>query len=272
MVKETAASPETGDRTDAMGGRLEPSLPRVAAVQQLDQLIVVTRGRAWLALAALGVLLAGLVVWAVLARVPVTERASAVRLPGGAIAQITTPTAGRVEALDLEVGGDVDAGDVVAVITRTDGTRSRVTAAQSGTVLAVVAATGDIVASAAPLAKLESDDQPRLHAFLAFDLGQQVDVGDASTVTLSRAGGGSDVIDATVAQVTRVPLDRADVAGLVGDAALAKLLVGEGRTVAAVELRARRPQDLSNAASGTALIGDAQLVLGEQHPIAYIAR
>lgn len=256
-----------------MGERLEPSLPRVAAVQQLDQLIVVARGRAWLALTALALLLAGLVAWAVFARVPLTEHARAVSIRGGALGQLTTPIAGTVETLELEVGDDLDAGGDVAVIRGTDGTRSRVTAARSGTVLAVVAATGDAVASGTLLAKIESRGEPRLQAFPAFEVAQQVDVGDATTITVRRAGGGSEVIDATVARVTRVPLDRADVAGVVGDAALAQLLVDDGRPVAVIELRPRRPEALPDVASGTsALIGDAELVLGEQHPIAFIVR
>lgn len=253
--------------------QIAPTRPRVAGPQRLDELIVVTRGRAWITLVALAVLLAGLVVWAVVARVPVTSNVGAVLISGGVLAEVASPGAGVVESLAVGVGDTVDTGDDIAVIQAPDGSRSGVQATQDGTVAAVVTRAGDTVEAATVLVKVVPDGPPRLHGFPTFDVGQQLEVGDAAMVTISTPGAGSEVFDATISQIIRAPLTREDVTGVVGDAALAQFLVPQGQTVMAIELHPRRNADLPEApAASPALVGTASVVLAEQHPISMFAR
>jgi len=91
----------------------QASLDRMASPEQLDQLIQVTRPRAWAALAALVLLVLAFGVWGVLGRLTTRVQAQGMLL-GGEVYDVVPEWAGRVTALRVAVGDQVTAGDLVA--------------------------------------------------------------------------------------------------------------------------------------------------------------
>ena len=90
------------------------SLERIASPDQLDQLLRITRPREWLGLAALGLLLAAALNWAVAGRVTSPVRGHGILRRSGGVVQVIPVSGGRVLELSVAVGGMVREGEVVA--------------------------------------------------------------------------------------------------------------------------------------------------------------
>jgi HlyD family secretion protein len=91
----------------------QAALDRMASPEQLDQLIQVTRPRAWVALAALAVLVGAFAAWGVLGRLTTRVPGQGILL-GGDVYDVMPEWPGRVTALHVGVGDQVTAGDLVA--------------------------------------------------------------------------------------------------------------------------------------------------------------
>ncbi|MBX3408046.1 MAG: NHLP bacteriocin system secretion protein [Phycisphaeraceae bacterium] len=98
----------------------ESALERLSSPEQLDQLLTVTSPKGWIALIALWSVLAAIVVWAVVGRVPTTEQGRGILVVGGGMRQVQAPAAGRLREVQVEIGQSVAADQVVAVIDRQD--------------------------------------------------------------------------------------------------------------------------------------------------------
>ncbi len=90
------------------------SLDRLASPEQLDQLMHVTDGKGWLALAALGGLLAVGLAWGVLGVLPETVSGMGILVRSGGVAQVAPTATGRVADVAVAVGDNVYEGQVVA--------------------------------------------------------------------------------------------------------------------------------------------------------------
>jgi len=91
----------------------QASLDRMASPEQLDQLIQVTRPRAWMALVGLLILVAALGGWGALGRLTTRVQGQGMLL-GGDVFDVAPEWTGRVTALHVAVGDQVAAGDLVA--------------------------------------------------------------------------------------------------------------------------------------------------------------
>ena len=98
----------------------ESALERLSSPEQLDQLLTVTSPKGWIALIALWSVLAAIVVWAVVGRIPTTEQGRGILVVGGGMRQVQAPAAGRLREVQVEIGQNVAADQVVAVIDRQD--------------------------------------------------------------------------------------------------------------------------------------------------------
>ncbi len=92
------------------------SLERLASPEQLDQLMRVTDSRAWLMLVATGVLLAVVVVWSVYGRVATTVSGRGMLIKSGGVLDIVALGTGQLTALYVDVGEEVQKGQIVARI------------------------------------------------------------------------------------------------------------------------------------------------------------
>lgn len=92
------------------------SLQRLASPEQLDQLMRVTDARGWVALAALGLMLATVIGWGFAGRIPEQVHGVGMLVKSGGIFQVTPSAGGRVMDVAVGVGDDVAEGQVVARI------------------------------------------------------------------------------------------------------------------------------------------------------------
>ncbi|HYH45857.1 MAG TPA: NHLP bacteriocin system secretion protein [Thermoanaerobaculia bacterium] len=91
------------------------ALERLSSPEQLDQLIQVTRPRGWLALAALGGLLAAGLVWGIWGSIPTEAMGEGILLRGG-VSELVAPGSGQVDDVLVSVGDVIAKNQVVAHI------------------------------------------------------------------------------------------------------------------------------------------------------------
>jgi HlyD family secretion protein len=92
------------------------SLDRLSSPEQLDQVMQVTNPRGWLALAALGALLAMGVAWGVFGSLSEKVAGGGILLKSGGVFEVVSPAEGRVTDVSVSVGDSVTEGQVVAWI------------------------------------------------------------------------------------------------------------------------------------------------------------
>jgi HlyD family secretion protein len=91
------------------------ALQHAAAGERYEDVFVVVSARAWLALAALGVLLLGALIWSVWASIPVTEDGSGELVAGSGVQSIVAPSDGVITAIEA-AGTEVARGGAVVRI------------------------------------------------------------------------------------------------------------------------------------------------------------
>lgn len=113
--------------TDAAGQResyRKAALQQLGSPERLNELIAVTRPTAWIAFSAVAVILAGVVVWSVIGRLPSHVPGHGMLLAeGGRILEVNVRGNGTLRALNVRVGEQVQAGQVLGEIGQTDGER-----------------------------------------------------------------------------------------------------------------------------------------------------
>jgi hypothetical protein len=92
----------------------EVSLKRLSSPEQLDQLIKVTSPKGWLALIALGLLLAGVIVWSFLGSISTKIAGQGILLNDGGVFSLTHDTSGQVLDIRFAAGDLVKKGDIIA--------------------------------------------------------------------------------------------------------------------------------------------------------------
>lgn len=94
----------------------EVSLKRLSSPEQLDQLIKVTSLQAWMALIAVGLILASAIVWSFMGSIPTKIEGQGILLNNGGVFSLNPPSAGQVIDVRFRIGDMVKKGDVVARI------------------------------------------------------------------------------------------------------------------------------------------------------------
>lgn len=92
----------------------QAALDRLSSPEQLDELLQVTAPRTWIALATVVALLVAGVVWGVVGSIPERVSGRGILLRGGGVLEVATQQGGRLKDLAVEVGDDVEAGQVIA--------------------------------------------------------------------------------------------------------------------------------------------------------------
>jgi HlyD family secretion protein len=90
------------------------SLDRLSSPEQLDQVMQVTNPRGWLALGAIGALLAMALVWGVFGSLSEKVAGGGILLKSGGVFEVVSPAEGRVTDVSVGVGDSVSEGQVVA--------------------------------------------------------------------------------------------------------------------------------------------------------------
>lgn len=90
------------------------ALERLSSPEQLDQLMEVTSPRGWLALAALGALLATALTWGIFGAIPTEAAGEGILIRQGGVSNVVAAESGQVEELLVKVGDVIGKGQVVA--------------------------------------------------------------------------------------------------------------------------------------------------------------
>jgi len=106
------------------------SLDRLSSPEQLDHVMQVTNPRGWLALAAIGALLATAIGWSVAGSLSEKVSGSGILLKSGGVFEVASPAEGRVTDVSVNVGDSVTEGQVVAWIAQPELT-ARLTASRA---------------------------------------------------------------------------------------------------------------------------------------------
>jgi HlyD family secretion protein len=96
------------------------SLERLSSPERLDHLLEVVDRKSWIPLAAIGVLVLGVLTWAVFARIPVNVEGKGILVRPRKIVEFQSPGPGRVVRLEVDVGSSVRRGQLLARIQRPD--------------------------------------------------------------------------------------------------------------------------------------------------------
>ena len=92
------------------------SIERLSSPEQLDQVMQVTTPKGWLALAAICLLLAGVITWSFYGRIPTNVRAMGVLIKSGGVYDIVPRSSGQIADIAVRAGHMVEAGQVIARI------------------------------------------------------------------------------------------------------------------------------------------------------------
>lgn len=96
------------------------ALDQSASPERLDQLVEVVSPKRWLSLAALGALVAAGLTWSVLGRIPITVKGQGVLVYPSQVVNLQASSSGRLLELKVEVGEEVQKGQVLAVIDQSE--------------------------------------------------------------------------------------------------------------------------------------------------------
>jgi HlyD family secretion protein len=91
-------------------------LDRLASPEQLHTLMQVTDAKGWLALLGTWVLVATALVWGIFGHVPTKIEASGILMHAGGLADVVSISAGQIVSLDVDVGDNVQKGQLIAMV------------------------------------------------------------------------------------------------------------------------------------------------------------
>jgi HlyD family secretion protein len=107
-----------------------PHADRAGLPHELDELMTVTQPRAWLALAGIGALLVAGTMWGVRGRIPFTVEGRGIFVYRGGLHNAIATGGGRVDAVLVEVGARVAAGELLVRVEQPE-LRRRLQAAEA---------------------------------------------------------------------------------------------------------------------------------------------
>lgn len=114
----------TTDAASQREGYRKAALQQLGSPERLNELIAVTRPTAWIAFLIVAAILSGVVVWSIVGRLPSHVAGNGILLAeGGRMLEVTARGGGTLRALDVRVGDQVQAGQVLAEIGQADAER-----------------------------------------------------------------------------------------------------------------------------------------------------
>lgn len=142
----------------------ERAMERLSSPGQLDQLMVVTSPRGWIALAGAAVLLAIAILWGILGSLQTAVEASGVLTRPGGVVTVRAAVAGGVEKVLVRDGDRVKPGQpLIRLLAAESASGSKgltVASPLAGRVIDIPVRQGDQVADREPLAMVEALEQP----------------------------------------------------------------------------------------------------------------
>ncbi|HYN88956.1 MAG TPA: NHLP bacteriocin system secretion protein [Ardenticatenaceae bacterium] len=122
------------------------ALERLSSPEQLDQLVRVTTPVGWLALGAVAALLVTGIIWGLTGSIPTKVGGRGILIRAGGVNTIVSTTSGQIDEVLVSPGDVVEAGQVVATVTRFGRlVTTDITSPHSGRILEVAVNQGAVV-------------------------------------------------------------------------------------------------------------------------------
>lgn len=247
---------------------LAPTPPKQSGSDRFDEAALTTPARSIVALCTCLVLVAGVVVWAVTARVDETTTGSAVSLVDGSLDRVVTRIDGIVTAVQVKPGEQVTKGQPLAQISAPDDSSETLHSIRDGRVLNAPYVPGTAVTAGDSIMVIEPTEGIRvLRMFLDPLEAEQVQTGTKAVISFP----GRAEIPGQVSAVSLLPLAREQVETLLGSPALARLVLTAEAAVA-VTVTPDAGQELPQPGDGSegGRVARVSLILGIVHPIEYV--
>lgn len=268
MSDRTWTTVVDGSPQQEAGSRdLTPRPAPHTGVDKFDEATITTPVRAWLGLGACALLVVGVLIWALTARIDLTVTAPGVSLVEGSVAQVVSPVAGTLESISVRAGDDVSAGQELAVVRGLGGQEQVLTAPVAGLVMTEPEGVGAHLEPDAMVLTIErTDGERQLRLFIPPQESDRVVVGTPAVISFP----GQADIEGSVAAVGRLPLTHEEIHALVGSEALAHQLNDADSAVNVVvvpdEGFVLPDPELSQAGR----FGSVTLIVDSLHPIEFI--
>ena len=219
--------------------RYRPSaVAHLSDPEQLDTAVRITRPRGWIALSAVGLVLAAFVAWCLLGSVQTTFPGAGVLLTPGGTGYAVSIEGGQIDELRVTVGQEVREGEVVATVRTAAGRVSDLEAPTSGRVSELLAYPTDAVAPGAAVVTIQrTDEQLRAFIWVAVDASQPIRPGMPVQISVTTAPSEEfGLLRGTVRTVGAQPATRAGVDALLNNDDLTTTVVGSGAPVFQIEV------------------------------------
>ncbi len=130
------------------------SLEKLSNPDQLDRMIKISSPLSWLALVSVLLIIAATVVWAFLGTIPTTETVNGIITGADSSCAVFADASGVISTYNKQIGDSVTAGEVVARITRDDGTIGTICADVGGRLSGTLAEPGTPVYAGSEIARI----------------------------------------------------------------------------------------------------------------------
>jgi biotin carboxyl carrier protein len=261
------------------------ALAKQREADELDTPTVLTSPRGWLTLLCLATVTLAAVSWAVFGRLPQTVSAGGLITRPHGTAQVQSLYAGLVTAVNANIGGQVRAGQEVAVVADARGARHRVVSLFAGQVIGMEITEGEVIGPGTTVATIErsapAGGQPVAMLFASPRQVAGIVPGQGVTITVASAPSVAfGLLRGRVLAVSGYPLTAAEISALfAGVIPAGTLAADEGKLLVTVGLR--RDSHTASGYSWTTAAGPPHalpllvpvtgtIALGEQVPISVL--
>ena len=209
----------------------QAALERLSTPDRLDELIEVTSPRSWLSLVAVVGLLAAVAAWGVYGSVSSVVRGEGMLIREGSLQTVDSPVSGKVDALFVRLGDDVEPGQLIArIIEPVTGGVTNVNSFEAGRVLEIRTTPGSPVAVGAAILSLERAGGP-LEAVLYVGPSEVAKVHSGMEVQVAPASVKKEEFGLVLGHVSAVgtfPASRVSMEHALGNADVAAALAAAG--------------------------------------------
>jgi biotin carboxyl carrier protein len=122
---------------------------------ELDTPTILTSARGWVTLVALAAVTGGALAWAAFGRLPLTVSVTGLLTPPNGAAQVQSQYAGLVLGVQAKDGGQISAGQDLAVVRDAQGTSHEVVSLFAGQVISVDVSEGEVIGVGSTVVTIE---------------------------------------------------------------------------------------------------------------------
>jgi hypothetical protein len=209
------------------------ALAKLREPDELDTPTVLTPSRGWVTILSLTAVIAAAVAWAVFGRLPQTVSADGLITPPNGATQVQSLYAGIVSEIHANDGGQVGAGQDLAVVRDAQGASHGIVSLFAGQVISIEVAEGEVIEVGSTVATIERSAAGgrQLVAMLFVPSSQSAGIAPGESVGLSVASAPAaafGLLRGRVLSISQFPLTAPEISALLGGTIPAATLAADG--------------------------------------------